>query len=369
MILASLVFAKCCEDPLMFHGEKGNAVTVNGGSIPLTDDAATNQEDSRKQTQVDKYSQRVAMAQHYGAIFVCLTILERWLELAIRPNRKVSNDISTIFCMSQSWIRTENNNEGHASMGSSLNEKLRNLLENTLDDLAGIKNLVDGTRRFLWTAALKPSIDDHLTVASSKITIAEQGLFAACHLPADTICCYYSGNIHSARSVQSSSLLPDASYLLRIGTMSKQPWWHETLRFGVHQVYNENQAGVEKRSNLLASAYLSLQEQWDHIMVNSSATAEFYVDHSTNVSSKARFINDCLQEGLYNVKFVRDERTERAAVVTLREIEVGEELYVSYGQAYWDSLEANTGIVPQRLRGPSRVDGTIQGDELESRWD
>jgi SET domain len=374
MIRAPHVLAKCCEDPLMYRvcctdnirDEKVS--TVNGGCIPSTEDVIHDQEDSSQMVQMDENSHRIGMAQRYGAIFVCLTILERWLELAIRPTRKVSDDISTIFCMSHCWMqrgRNKDDKEPASKCIIPLNEILHNLLKNPLDDLMGIKNLVNETRRFLWRSAMEPSQDDHLTVAHSKIPMAEQGLFAACHLPADTICCYYSGDVHSSRSSQSSFMLPDPSYLLRIGTLSLQPWWHETLSLGIHQAYYENQSGVQKSTILLAAVFLSLRDQWDQIMCDASKV-EFYVDHSTNLNSKARFINDCLQEDSYNVKFVLDERTERAQVVTLREIEIGEELYVSYGQAYWDSQEATTGIVPQSLMGSSTVNRSIRNAEFES---
>jgi hypothetical protein len=332
--------------------EIGTAV-YTGRSNPSTAEGAI-RENSRQQSH-DNHCQLVGMAQRYGAIFVCLTILERWLELGIRP--KITDDIiSKIFSLSQNLTRP-GNRQDESCMGSTWKERLHNLLQNPMDDLLGIKHLVHETRRFLWRAALPPCQDDHLIVAPSKIPMAEQGLFAACHLPAHAICCYYSGNVHSTQSSQSSCMLPNASYLIRIGTLSRKPWWHETLGLGIPKGYldDENQAGLS--ADCLACGYLSLQEQWDQIMEDTYKTAEFYVDPSTNQNIKARFINDCLQEDSYNVKFVLDECTERAVVVTLRDIQEGEELYVSYGQAYWDSLEATTGIVPQTLMGASQTTG------------
>ena len=50
---------------------------------------------------------------------------------------------------------------------------------------------------------------------------------------------------------------------------------------------------------------------------------------------KARYINDPLNESLYNVQFRPDKGRFRSAVVATRVIAEGEELYVSYGDAYW----------------------------------
>jgi hypothetical protein len=52
---------------------------------------------------------------------------------------------------------------------------------------------------------------------------------------------------------------------------------------------------------------------------------------------KARYINDPLNEKFVNCKFVPDKL--RSAVVTTRMITRGEELFVSYGDAYWAQHE------------------------------
>jgi len=57
---------------------------------------------------------------------------------------------------------------------------------------------------------------------------------------------------------------------------------------------------------------------------------------------KARYINDPLKEDFVNGKFVPENF--RSAVVATRTIHHGEELFVSYGEAYW----ANQNIVGRR---------------------
>jgi hypothetical protein len=57
------------------------------------------------------------------------------------------------------------------------------------------------------------------------------------------------------------------------------------------------------------------------------------VDSGPLLQIKARYINDPLNENYVNCKFVPEQ--DRAAVVATRDIEIGEELFVSYGPGYW----------------------------------
>jgi hypothetical protein len=52
----------------------------------------------------------------------------------------------------------------------------------------------------------------------------------------------------------------------------------------------------------------------------------------------ARFINDPRVEGRCNVKFehIQEPDTWHCPVIAQRDIEAGEELFVSYGPRYWD---------------------------------
>ena len=111
-----------------------------------------------------------------------------------------------------------------------------------------------------------------------------------------------------------------------------------------HQV---NGSASHDKESIHKRDYAALRRAWDNI-AESWSVSEFLVN-PTRLDIKARYINDCLNEAHYNVVFVMDPVGERAAVVMLRDISAGEELYVKYGQTYWDSLEATTGIVPSSV--------------------
>ena len=49
----------------------------------------------------------------------------------------------------------------------------------------------------------------------------------------------------------------------------------------------------------------------------------------------ARFVNDPRNKAKYNVTFVKMPERRCAAVVALRDVAPGEELFVDYGSAYW----------------------------------
>ena len=60
-----------------------------------------------------------------------------------------------------------------------------------------------------------------------------------------------------------------------------------------------------------------------------------HVDASNHPNVLARYINDNFDKSQINVAFRKIERDACALVYTLRAIEPGEELYVSYGESYW----------------------------------
>lgn len=60
-----------------------------------------------------------------------------------------------------------------------------------------------------------------------------------------------------------------------------------------------------------------------------------YIDAKGSPFSLPRYINDCRNSELYNVKFVKEPENIRALVVAIRDIESGEELFVDYGKWYW----------------------------------
>lgn len=288
-------------------------------------------------------SRRRLRARHYGAVFVCLKILERWMELGLRPE----TDLVVAMSRAVMHLAIEEERETSSNVtrdivdGERYQERLWRLWERPVDDLSELKAVVRDTRRLLWQQALDPAPDPHLRIDASRIPGANQGLFATRDIKAGAIVCYYSGDVHSVASSQ--KLLTDASYVLRIGCggCSARPWWYEALQ-------TTDTASCEILNKDGATCYETLAAAWDRLGPAAHEQGEFLVN-PTNPAIKARYINDCLDETQYNVKYVMDAPNERAIVVALRDIRVGEEMYVSYGSAYWQSLEVAMGIVPRRL--------------------
>ena len=65
----------------------------------------------------------------------------------------------------------------------------------------------------------------------------------------------------------------------------------------------------------------------------------------------ARYINDCINPAGYNVSFEKMPDSEPfpcAHVIAMRDIDIGEELFVSYGKKYWAGLSVSS-IEPYRI--------------------
>ena len=65
-----------------------------------------------------------------------------------------------------------------------------------------------------------------------------------------------------------------------------------------------------------------------------SLMGQYLVDPQPTPHIKARYINDPLNESLINCKFHPEEI--RSAIIATRNIYDGEELFVSYGDLYWN---------------------------------
>ncbi|CAM9704175.1 unnamed protein product [Sphacelaria rigidula] len=63
-----------------------------------------------------------------------------------------------------------------------------------------------------------------------------------------------------------------------------------------------------------------------------------YVDALDDWGVLARYINDCRNASLYNVRFEKLPLEGKALVVALKNIEPGQEIFVDYGRWYWLSL-------------------------------
>ena len=132
--------------------------------------------------------------------------------------------------------------------------------------------------------------ENSLKVAPSTIEGAGNGLFATAHIPKGAVVCNYSGFRHHYQS--------------------------------------------QKRFKGCARAYvLKLQNGWPkHNRMNDG-----FVDALPTEDVLARFINDPKLEERCNVKFehIQEPGIWHCPVVSLRDIEEGEELYISYGPVYW----------------------------------
>ena len=327
--------ARCGADPLDYYPRLNNTSNQENGEIP--------DGELFKNEATEEMKLKFKKARCYGATFVVLKLFDRWLELGTRPSRPVIDNIAAVFSSNEMMLFDNELSRGTREISyTPLIKSMMDLVEQPLDNLGQLKELVNSTRRCLWKAAPDPSADPHLMEGPSNIPGAQKGLFAVTDIREQSICCYYSGDVHSTRSSQSATMLNDGSYLLRIGVLESHPWWYHTLK--------DAPDTVEDSCSGRSRCYTSLREEWDQLVGSAplSSRDEIFVNPS-NLHIKARYINDCLEERSHNVAFVMDPVMERAAIVALRDIKAGEELFVSYGQAYWDSMEATTGIVPRKL--------------------
>lgn len=125
------------------------------------------------------------------------------------------------------------------------------------------------------------AMDDDLVSSESNIENAGQGLYFRSSsrrlIRKGEVICYYCGHLHDFHS---SKRLQDKSYLMMVAN-------------------------------------------------------DALVDPGPLPHIKARYINDPLNEDVVNCKFVPEPASERCAVVAIRDIEPHEEIFVSYGEAYW----------------------------------
>lgn len=175
----------------------------------------------------------------------------------------------------------------------------RELLNLEIDNIAALSSRCIEARR-LMNDALPPhelARDDDLMPMPSGIQGAGKGLFfrptssASSTSPSlsirkDEIICYYCGHLHDFHS---RKVLRDISYLMLV-------------------------------------------------------SGDLFVDPGPLAQIMARYINDPLNERYVNCQFVAQPDKRRCAVVATRDIEEGEELFVSYGEAYWSQKEQEATI-------------------------
>lgn len=139
---------------------------------------------------------------------------------------------------------------------------------------------------------LESSYETDLIVKTSQIENSGQGLFFEpqidrnIRLPKSALICYYYGHLHDFHSSTTTKTLQDKSYLMLV-------------------------------------------------------QGDILVDPGPCPYVKARYINDPLDENVVNCRFVPQQLY--SAVITTRDIQPGEELFVSYGDAYWASQTTTVG--------------------------
>ena len=135
--------------------------------------------------------------------------------------------------------------------------------------------------------------NNHLSIRPSQIgEIAGDGLYVTANISKGSIICIYTGEIYTTHDAMR---LPDKSYLMRLG----------------------------------------------------STTPGIYIDAINEMNVLARYINDCRHQLLYNVTFDKKPEEKCANVVALRDIKMGEELFVDYGWKYWLGMKGKR--LPPRI--------------------
>lgn len=193
-------------------------------------------------------------------------------------NTTLFEKLSTRLCVLELWYELA----VRPSEDSCPREEL-DLLHEEEDDLIELKWRCILARTEMNFHLPPPEIvrDDDLWPLSSTIRGAGLGLF---YLPREDrptavreTLCYYSGHCHTMQSAKS---VVDQNYMMLVS------------------------------GNLLVDAGPCL-----HI--------------------KARYINDPLNEELVNCEFIPQPEKRRVSVISKRRIQPGEELFASYGDAYW----------------------------------
>ena len=161
-------------------------------------------------------------------------------------------------------------------------------------------------QRSLETYHSNASVDKHLTVQTSTIATAGMGLFnSTSRIVKGTVVCYYSGLIHNYKS---KSEQVDQSYIL----------------------------------------YVGYSDAFDE---------DIFIDGKPVLAMKARYMNDPLNASMCNVKWDTKTKAPPAgnatetdsssggvsqcvlAIIATVDIEIGEEIFIAYGDNYWNSSE------------------------------
>jgi uncharacterized protein len=238
-----------------------NSITIDLGMKDGAEDMMTT---STRDCEMSTDSEVIAMnsettnpnneQETFACLLKRLDALERWRELAVRPDECCADDMD--------------------------------LLAESIDNMRVLSQRCVHVRALL-NASLpitKGPHDDELIPRCSSIPEAGLGLFyeASAAFPAGQVLCYYYGHLHNFRSAQQ---LHDTSYLMMLD-------------------------------------------------------GDVLIDAGPLPQIQSRYINDPLNEPFANCKFGPDTAHHRSAVVSTRAIQPGEELFCSYGDAYWSQHAA-----------------------------
>jgi hypothetical protein len=271
-------------------------------------------------------------SKEFKELWSRLQVLEVWRELSIRPtwdechpddrfllpHKHKQDDDDNIDTDDEN-----NNNEYDYDDDDDDND--------FVDDLQALTRQSDLVRTLMndivSTLAIQNTIwDEFLVVEQSQIPSAGLGLFYrpdrhhrveddvdtnpnTSIIPPNTIICYYTGHIHSYSS--SMRLVDNKSYLLSVrGDLLVDPrhMFHVKARYINDPLHDENVNCVYKDVE----------------------------SHTSSSSSSSSSSSRCSRQ-------MSDVKPIRMAVVTRREILPGEELFVSYGEAYWNQHQDGRG--------------------------
>jgi len=164
-----------------------------------------------------------------------------------------------------------------------------------------------------------PSESYVFTPGPSLIANAGQGLFYTAGpsiIPKGTMILEYSGAVLSTgEAMRRGREGEETGYLMRLGMGPKAPLSLEGPNAPERQADDTAASSVDDLVN--------------------PATSIIWIDASANLSTIARYINDCRNPIGHNTEFVKQPHRHVAQVVTTRDIALHEELFINYGKFYW----------------------------------
>lgn len=101
--------------------------------------------------------------------------------------------------------------------------------------------------------------------------------------------------------------------------------------------FEEGEKVCDYRGRVLSLLQATRLENRDYLMGGFGLNV--HVDASEAYSIPGRYVNDNGNEAMLNAQFVKHPKLRKASVVATRRIEIGDEIFASYGETYWRSRE------------------------------